>query len=118
MKKHILIIAILLSGNTVLGKQTSETLSELNELLHDAILAENHDLIKERVELGANINSRRESWTPLMFATFSCANPETIQLITTLGGDPSLQDNDNKTAYMIATEECPRLLPYLRIPTS
>ncbi|HJM68337.1 MAG TPA: hypothetical protein QGF02_00155 [Candidatus Babeliales bacterium] len=118
MKKYILIIAILLSGNTVLGKQSDET-HRLNELLHDAILAENHDLIKERVESGANINGRRShNWTPLMFATFSCANPETIQLITTLGGDPSLLDSDNKTAYMIATEECPRLLPYLRIPTS
>ncbi len=114
MKKYYLMIAIftLVCNKSVLAKETTlyNEQTEVNKLLHNAILINSVDELAGIVNNGADINNEYHSkWTPLMFAAFACAEEKTIKEIIRLGGDRKLKDSEDKTAYMIAIEadECP-----------
>jgi len=109
MKKiNYLVFLSFIAPALLLGKPHEQP-QGVDLLLHNAVLSENLNAIEILVEQGANVNALYPNdWTPLMISAMSCDEPDTINLLLSLGADKSIRNIDGETAHDIASRngEC------------
>ncbi|MCX5921878.1 MAG: Vps62-related protein, partial [Candidatus Dependentiae bacterium] len=86
--------------------QQQELQKDLNNLLAEAVLNKNVSKIQELLKQGADVNSKFNRATPLMFAAANIKDPYITALLLVNGADPFIIDDlEGKTAYQMAFEQ-------------
>ena len=89
-------------------KEKNQNLSKFEQARNekrffDAVKSGNRDVVRQLVNKGVDINTKDgDGWTALMLATYYGDGYKTVRLLTELGADLDIQNEDGETALICA----------------